>query len=140
MTFYDDYTKQQFLSQYGVPMQTISDNTADPAAYPNETAFLPTLIGAYTAAIRTALKTQYPNCRYEVLYPNDVNDFPLTLVINYPADDWMPANLDCLKTESFGFTGNMDLVQCTYSMNVSATKGFQSPKRSHLVGISDIRS
>jgi hypothetical protein len=140
MTFYDDYTKQQFLLQYGVPMQTISDNTANPAAYPNEAAFLPTLIGAYTAAIRTALKAQYPNCRYEVLYPNDVNDFPLTLVINYPTGDWTPANLDCLKTESFGFTGNMNLVQCTKSMNVSAAKGFPSPKRSHLVGISDIRS
>jgi hypothetical protein len=140
MTFYDDYTKQQFLLQYGVSMQTILDNTADPAAYPNEAAFLPTLIGAYTAAIRTTLKAQYPNCRYEVLYPNDVNDFPLTLVINYPTDDWTPANLDCLKTESFGFTGNMDLNDCTKSMNVSAAKGFPSPKRSHLVGISDIRS
>jgi hypothetical protein len=140
MTFYDAYTKQQFQATYGVEIGIIPSNTVDPAAYPNEAAFLPTLIGAYTAAIRTALKAQYPSCRYEVLYPNDVNDFPLTLVINYPTDDWTPANLDCLKTESFGFTGNMDLVQCTYSMNVSAAKGFPSPKRSHLVGISDIRS
>jgi hypothetical protein len=140
MTFYDAYTQQQFQAAYGVQMPTIPSNMSDPAAYPNEAAFLPTLIGAYTAAIRTALKSQYPSCRYEVLYPNDVNDFPLTLVINYPTDDWTSANLDCLKTESFGFTGNMDLNDCTKSMNVSAAKGFPSPKRSHLVGISDIRS
>ena len=140
MTFYDAYTQQQFLAKYGVTMGVIPSNTSDPAAFPNETAFLPTLIGAYTAAIRSALKMAYPTCRYEVLYPNDVNDFPLMLAINYPADDWTPANLDCLKTESFGFTGNMNLVQCTYSMSVSAAKGFPSPKRSHLVGISDIRS
>ncbi|HEY1947435.1 MAG TPA: hypothetical protein VGG97_10545 [Bryobacteraceae bacterium] len=140
MTFYDAYTKQQFQAKYGVEIGIIPGNTVDPAAYPNEAAFLPTLIGAYTAAIRTTLKAQYSNCRYEVLYPNDVNDFPLTLVINYPTDDWTPANLDCLKTESFGFTGNMDLNDCTKSMNVSAAKGFPSPKRSHLVGISDIRS
>jgi hypothetical protein len=140
MTFYDAYTQQQFQAKYGVAMGVIPSNTADPAAFPNETAFLPTLIGAYTAAIRGALKMQYPSCRYEVLYPNDVNDFPLTLAINYPADDWTPANLDCLKTESFGFTGDMNLVECTYSMNVSAARGFPSPKRSHLVGISDIRS
>ena len=140
MTFYDDYTKQQFQTAYGVEMGIISSNTADPAAYPNETAFLPTLIGAYTAAIRTALRAQYPNCRYEVLYPNDVNNFPLMLEVNYPAADWTPENLDCLKTESFGFTGGMNLVQCTYSMNVSAAKGFPSPQRSHLVGIGDIRS
>jgi hypothetical protein len=140
MTFYDAYTQQQFQAKYGLTMGIISGNTVDPTTFPNETAFLPTLIGAYTAAIRGALKMQYPTCRYEVLYPNDVNDFPLTLLINYPASDWTPANLDCLKTESFGFTSAMNLVQCTYSMNVSAAKGFLSPKRSHLVGISDIRS
>ncbi len=41
MTFYDAYTKQQFRAAYGVDMQVIVSNTADPAAYPNETTFLP---------------------------------------------------------------------------------------------------
>src|SRR5579863_9194713 len=77
MPFYDDYTKQQFQAAYGVPMQVILSNDADPSAYPNETAFLPSLIGAYTATIRMALKTQFPACRYEVLYPTDTNDTPL---------------------------------------------------------------
>lgn len=137
MPFYDDYTKQQFQATYGVPMQVILSNDVDPSTYPNETAFLPTLIGAYTAAIRSALQTQFPGCRFEVLYPTDTNDTPLNQVVNYPAADWTPANLNCLKTESFTFTGNHNLDQSSYSMSVSAAKGFPNTQRSHLVGISD---
>ncbi len=137
MPFYDDYTKQQFLATYGVPMQTILDNSVDPAQYPNETAFLPTLIGAYTAAIRNALQTQFPGCRYEVLYPTDTNDTPFNQLINFPENDWTPANLSCLKTESFTFTGNHNLDQSTYSMGVSAAKGFPNEQRSHLIGVGD---
>ena len=137
MPFYDDYTQQQFQSIYGVPMQIIPSNDVDPSQYPNETAFLPTLIGAYTAAIRTALQSQYPGRRFEVLYPTDTNDTELNQLINYPANDWTAANLTCLKTESFTFTGNHNLDQSQYSMSVSAAKGFPNPQRSHLVGISD---
>jgi hypothetical protein len=56
--------------------------------------------------------------------------------INSPAD-WTPTNLTCLKTESFTFTGNHDLAQSSYSMSVSAAKGFANTHRSHLAGISD---
>jgi hypothetical protein len=140
MPFYDDYTRQQFEATYDKGMQTILDNDVDPTVYPLETAFLPTLIGGYTASIRSALKVQFPNCRYEVLYPTDTNDTPLNRVINYPADDWTPANLDCLKTESFTFTGNQNLDQSSYSISVSAQKGFPNPKRSHLIGIGDAAS
>lgn len=137
MPFYDAYTQQQFTATYGVPMQDILTNTANPASYPNEVAFLPLLIGAYTYAIRTALRQAYPGCRYEVLYPTDTNDTPLNTLINYPSNDWTPQNLTCLKTESFGFTSGYDLVNCTMSMNTSAVKGFTNPQRAHLVGISD---
>ena len=137
MPFYDAYTQQQFSAAYGVPMQEITSNTSDPSSYPNEVAFLPTLIGAYTAAIRSALQTAYPGCRFEVLYPTDVNNYPLNALINYPSTDWTPANLTCLKTESFSFTGSYDLVSCTMSMNTSAAKGFPNSQRAHLIGISD---
>jgi len=137
MPFYDAYTQRQFNSVYGVPMQQIADEKSDPAAYPNEVAFLPTLIGAYTAAIRSALQAAYPACRFEVLYPNDVNNTTLNRLVNYPSTDWTPANLTCLKTESFGFTGSYDLVNCTMSINTSASKGFPNSQRSHLVGIGD---
>ncbi|HEX4231180.1 MAG TPA: hypothetical protein VHZ07_21065 [Bryobacteraceae bacterium] len=137
LPFYDAYTTQQFQLQYGTAMKVILENTADPSQYPNETAFLPTLIGAYTAAIRGALQANYPGCRFEVLYPTDTNDTPLNQVINYPNGDWTPANLTRLKTESFTFTLNRNLDQCVYSMGVSAAKGFFNQQRSHLVGISD---
>ena len=135
MPFYDAYTQQQFQAKYGVPMQTIASNTADPSLYPNEMLFLPALIGDYTAAIRTAVLAQYPTCRFEVLYPTDTNDFSITSIVNFAATDWAPGNLDCLKTESFIFTGNNNLDQSTYSMGVSASKGFTTSQRSHLIGI-----
>ena len=137
MPFYDAYTQQQFTAKYGIPMQEIASQNSDPAAYPNEVAFLPTLIGAYTAIIRGALQAAYPECRFEVLYPTDVNNTPLNQLINFPASDWTPSNLTCLKTESFGFTSAYDLVSCTVSMNTSAAKGFPNQQRAHLVGISD---
>jgi hypothetical protein len=137
MPFYDDHTKQQFQAQYGTSMQEIPDNTVDLSEYPNEIAFLPTQIANYTAAIRNALRSQFPNARFEVLYPTDTNDTNLNQIINFPAPDWTPANLNCLKTESFTFTANRDLDKSFYSMGVSAAKGFPQNQQSHLVGISD---
>jgi hypothetical protein len=135
MPFYDAYTTQQFQAKYGVPMQTIANQNADPSQYPNETAFLPGLIGAHTAAIRTAVTAQFPGCRFEVLYPTDTNDTLLNQLVNYPANDWTPQNLTSLKTESFSFTAANNLDLSTYSMSVSAAKGFPNSQRSHLVGI-----
>ena len=138
MPFYDAFTQQQFTTQYGVAMQRIITNdpqNLDPLA--NEVTFLPTLIGNYTAYIRNVLQTNYPGCRYEVLYPTDVNATSFNQLINYPSADWTPGHLDCLKTESFGFTGGRDLVSSTQSMSLSAAKGFPNTQRSHLVGIGD---
>lgn len=135
MPFYDAYTQQQFQAKYGVPMQTIPSNTSDPSQYPNEMAFLPTLIGAYTAAIRSAVLNQFPTCRFEVLYPTDTNYTPLNEIVNYPASDWTPENLTSLKTESFTFTGDNNLDLSAYSISVSAAKGFATSQRSHLIGI-----
>ena len=135
MPFYDSYTQQQFQMKYGSAMATILDNSVNPSQYPNEMAFLPALIGSYTAQIRAALQSAYPGCRYEVLYPTDTNDTELNMVMNYPSGDWTPANLNCLKTESFGFTAACNLDQSAYSIGVSAQKGFPNSARSHLVGI-----
>ncbi len=137
MTFYDPYTTATFQAQYGKPMASILSNTVDPATVPDEAAFLPGLIGAHTAAIRAFVRQTYPNCRFEVLYPPDVNNFALTQVVNYPAGDWTPANLTCLKTENFGFTAarNLDLARGAIEQGYAAA--FPPGQRSHLVGISD---
>lgn len=140
MPFYDLYTTQQFSAKYGVPMQTIADENADPSQYPNETALLAALIGAHTAAIRGAVLAKFPNCRFEVLYPTDTNNTALNQEVNYPASDWTPQNLACLKTESFGFTNANNLDLSAYSMGVSAAKGFPNSQRSHLIGIGGAQS
>ena len=79
----------------------------------------------------------YPNCRFEVLYPPDVNNFALTKVINYPTTDWTPANLTCLKTECFTYTYDRNLDLSLASMDSVNSFGFTPAQRSHLVGVSD---
>jgi hypothetical protein len=137
MPFYDAYTTSTFQTEYGRAMDVITSNTVDPTTIPQEAAFLPGLIGSFTAQIRTFVHDTYPNCRFEVLYPPDVNNFPLTQVINYPTGDWTPANLNCLKTESFTYTYDRDLDMALISMNSVNSLGFTPSQRSHLVGISD---
>jgi hypothetical protein len=137
MPFYDAYTTSTFQTQYGRAMDVITSNTVDPTTIPQEAAFLPGLIGSFTAQIRAFVRDTYPNCRFEVLYPPDVNNFPLTQVINYPTSDWTPANLNCLKTESFTYTYDRDLDMALISMNSVNSLGFTPSQRSHLVGISD---
>ena len=137
MPFYDAYTTSTFQTQYGRPMTVITSNTVVPTTVPQEAAFLPGLIGSFTAQIRAFVRVTYPSCRFEVLYPPDVNAFPLTQVINYPTNDWTPANLNCLKTESFTYTYDRNLDQSYLSMNSVNSLGFTPSQRSHLVGVSD---
>jgi hypothetical protein len=137
MPFYDAYSTSTFQAQYGQPMAVITSNTVDPATVPREADFLPGLIGSFTAQMRSFVRASYPSCRFEVLYPPDVNAFALTSVINYPTTDWTPANLNCLKTENFSYTAARDLDLCVTSMNSADIYGFTPSQRSHLVGISD---
>jgi hypothetical protein len=137
MAFYDAYTTSTFQTTYGRAMTVITSNTVDPTTIPQEAAFLPGLIGSFTAQIRAFVHATHPSCRFEVLYPPDVNNFALTQVINYPTGDWTPANLNCLKTESFSYTAGRDLDLSLVSMNTVNSLGFTPSERSHLVGISD---
>jgi hypothetical protein len=109
----------------------------DPQTIPQEAAFLPSLIGNFTSQIRSYVRSFYPTCRFEVLYPTDVNNSPLNQVINYPTNDWTPGNLDCLKTESFTYTYSRDLDLANTTKSTGIALGFPPSKRSHLVGISD---
>jgi hypothetical protein len=137
MPFYDAYTTSTFQSLYGRAMAVITSNTVDPTTIPQEAVFLPGLIGSFTAQVRSFVRSTYPSCRFEVLYPPDVNAFPLTSVINYPTTDWTPTNLNCLKTESFSYTAARNLDLSLQSMNSVNSLGFTRSQRSHLVGVSD---
>lgn len=81
-------------------MAVIASEHADPSQYPDECAFLPTLIGAFTDTIMAFVRQTHPDAQFEVLYPPDVNDTPLNQVINFPHGSWTPAALSCLKTEN----------------------------------------
>lgn len=137
MPFCDDFTKSSFLSRYGRPIRTVPDGDADPAAFAEEAAFLPELIGNFTDQVMSYVRASVPTCRFEVLYPTDVNAGAFNAVVNYPAAHWTPAALDCIKTESFTYTLGRNLDQCRASMHSTAQRGFPRSKRSHLVGISD---
>ncbi|MBM3810472.1 MAG: hypothetical protein FJW20_02435 [Acidimicrobiia bacterium] len=136
LPFYDEYTTSEFQARYGRPMAVISSNTVDPALHPEEVEFLPALIGEFTTAVMQFVKATHASCRFEVLYPPDVNHFPFTGAINYPAT-WTPANLDCLKTESFTFTFERNLDLARMSIEYGEAKGFPRSQRSFLVGIMD---
>jgi hypothetical protein len=140
MPFYDAYTKAQFTARFGTEIRQILSNDANPADYAQEAELLPLLLGAYSAAMRAAVRAVYPDARFEILYPGDVNQPQFNKIINFPNSDWTPANLNCLKTEGFGFTGNRDLDGALGCMRINKAAGFPNSQRSHLVGVGDIQS
>jgi len=136
MPYYDQYTQSAFQAAYGRPMQTIPDQNAAVSQYAQEAAFLPTLIAQFTDEVISYVRTSFPDCRFEVLYPLDVNEGELNRAVNY-APNWVSPTLDCLKTESFGYTHARNLDQCLSSIREPETRGFPLGAAAHLVGISD---
>jgi hypothetical protein len=137
MPFYDEYTQRQFQERYGRELRVIPDDHADPAQFIEEVEFLPTLIGDFTDAIIKHVRSGFPSCRFEVLYPTDVNATALNRSVNFPAAAWTPETLDSLKTESFSYTLGRDLNKSRESLQFGREMGFAGRRKSHLVGISD---
>jgi len=137
MPFYDTFTTATFQAKFGAAMHVFMDPSDDPTQYRNESAFLPELIGSFTKTVADAVRTVYPTAEFEVLYPPDVNNARLTQVINLPAKDWGPANIACLKTENFTYTGDRDLNSARQSVDLPTTLGFPASQSSHLIGIGD---
>jgi len=137
MPFYDGHTRAAFRSEYGREMAVITRNDVSPEEYPEEAAFLASLIGRFTDAIIDYVRQAHPNCRFEVLFPTDVNEPRFNRAVNLPAAHWTPRALDCFKTESFLYTYARNLDKAQASVAVSAGLGFPTCKRAHLVGISD---
>jgi hypothetical protein len=135
MPFYDAWTQSQFLAEYGTAMATITTNTVNPASYPNEIAFLPGVIGNFTNAVISYVRGTRPTCRFEVLYPVDVNETTFNQAFNYPAAAWTPSILNVLKTEGLGFILARDLDAAETAIEDS--HGFPASQRSHLVDIAE---
>ena len=137
MPFYDAWNLSNFQAQYGHSMAVITTNTVNPANYPDEVAYLPIVIGNFTSAVMSYVRTSQPSCRFEVLYPTDVNQTAFNQAINYPGAMWTPAILTCLKTEAFGFTFGRDLDKSEATLEFGATLRFAATQRSHLAGVGD---
>jgi hypothetical protein len=137
MPFYDDYTKSAFQTAYGRPMGVVASQNTPPAAFAQECAFLAGLVAQFTGAIMDYVRAAHPDALFEVLYPLDVNNTPLNRIVNYPLDEWTPARLACLKTESFTYTGDRDLDKARESIALPAQLGFPPAQTSHLIGIGD---
>ncbi len=140
MPFYDQYTRARFQAAYGKPIGTIISERSDPNAFPDEAALLPLLIGEFTENVESFVRAAYPQAQFEVLYAPDVNDAPLTRVVNFPSAYWSPAHLACLKTENFTYTGNRDLNKISESVTFPFAYGFTQSKASHLIGIGEYTS
>ena len=137
MPFYDNYTTTSYQQTYGRPMAVILSENADPSSLANECAFLSQLIGTFTSAIIAFVRQSYPTALFEVLYPPDVNDTALNRLVNLPRSVWTPANLACLKTENFTYTGDRNLDKARQSIDLPMQLGFPPAQASHLTGIGD---
>ncbi len=137
MPFYDAWNLATFAAAHGHAMATITVNTVDPAAYPDEVAYLAAAIGSFTAAIMSFVRGTQTGCRFEVLYPTDVNQTAFNRAINYPASAWTAAALTCLKTEAFGFTYGRNLDMSWATLDFGDALGFTAAQRSHLLGVGD---
>jgi hypothetical protein len=136
MPFYDEYTRRLFVEQYGREMRIIANGAADPAEFVEEVEFLRRLIGNFTNAIIDHIRATHPDCRFEVLYPTDVNEGRLARIVNYPAQDWTPKRIDSLKTESFTYTLSREMNKARESMQFGRELGFTRNRKSHLIGVS----
>jgi hypothetical protein len=137
MPYYDAWTQAQFLAEYGRAMATFTTDSANPASYPQEVSFLQTVLGNFTTAVMAYVRTTQPTCRFEVLYPTDVNATAFDSAVNFATAAWTPSTLTILKTECLGDTLARDLDECEASIDFGASLGFPASQRSHLVGISD---
>lgn len=137
LTFYDEETKTRFAQAFGRPLPVFRNGDLSPGAYPAETAFLARQIGEFTRQIQQHVLSEFPTCRFEVLYPTDVNHQPFMEAVNFASEHWTPETLTCLKTESFTFTYMRDMNASQRSMRYGIGRGFSPSRRSHLVGISD---
>jgi hypothetical protein len=118
-------------------MRVAATNNEDPALFADELDLWSRLIGEFTNEVMAHVRAAHPGCRFEVLYPPDVNETAFNRLLNYPDGHWTPAALDCLKTESFTYTYLRNLDLSRESIEFSKNKGFPRSKRAHLVGIAD---
>ncbi len=120
MAYYDPVTSAAAQSALGRPLYKFTCQDDDPAVNEGaDAAFLAGRLKAHVDAIRNAVLTQYPDAKFEILYPNDVNhpvcflgpgvQYPqggrLNAAVNLPPE-WMTqqgSGLDRFKVEALSW-------------------------------------
>ena len=75
MAFYDPVTAAAAQSALGRPLYKFTCQDDDPTVNAGaDVAFLAGQLKSHVDGIRAAVLTQYPNAKFEILYPNDVNN------------------------------------------------------------------
>ncbi len=139
MGYYDSYTTGQFQSLFGRPLHVFLTNNDDPAAWPDDAAFLRSQLQSHVDAIKSYVLAAYPSTRFEALWPMDANDPPtrrLNYFVNLPLN-WTPANFDTFKCEAFGYTGaDHDMSKAVAAIRFPIDQQGFSPSHSrHIVGL-----
>jgi hypothetical protein len=117
----------------------LAGNNEDPAAWPQETAFLRGQLQAHVDVIRAHVLAAYPAARLEVLWPRDANDPDtrrLNFAVNLP-DNWTPAAFDGFKCEAFGYTAfEHDMSKAIAAIRFPMDhQGFPAARAGHIVGL-----
>jgi hypothetical protein len=120
MAYYDAITAAAAQSALGRPLYKFTCQDDDPMVNGGaDASFLAGRLKAHVDAIRAAVLAQYPNAKFEILYPNDVNNpvcllgpnvqFPqggrLNAAVNLPAE-WQTkagSGLDRFKVEALSW-------------------------------------
>jgi hypothetical protein len=120
MAYYDAVTAAAAQSALGRPLFKFTCQDDDPSVNNGEdAAFLAGRLKAHIDAIRTSVLSQYPDAKFEILYPNDVNNpvcflgptvayaqgGRLNAVVNFPPQYVMQAGsgLDRFKVEALSW-------------------------------------
>ncbi len=140
MPLWDEYARARFFDRHGRPMRVVPDQYASGSEYREEAELARDLIGEFTVAVIEHVRSAVPACKFEVLYPTDVNETEFNGMMNYPVAQWTPEWLANLKTESFTYTLGRNLTKSRLSLEFGRDFGFQRNNRSHLVGLGGART
>jgi hypothetical protein len=153
MAYYDAVTTSAAETALGRPLYKFTCQDDDPGLNGGaDAAFLAGRLKAHIDAIRSAVLAQFPNAKFEILYPNDVNN-PVCLTgpgvpysqggrlnaaVNLPAQFLTQpgSGLDSFKVEALSWSAtylNMDLAQQAIVFAVTPPMAWDTANVAYLI-------
>jgi hypothetical protein len=153
MAYYDLVTAAAAQAQLGRPLYKFTCQDDDPSVDSGaDAAFLASRLQTHISSITTAVLAKFPDAKFEILYPNDVNN-PVCLVgpsvpypqggrlnaaLNLPAQ-WLTqqgSGLDSFKVEALSWSAtylDMDLAQQAIVFALTAPMAWNPASVAYLV-------